>query len=99
MTKLYRCSVKALLRARPDSKLRARLKPTRKAGAAPTQADAAALKRANAATVKTVLALLDEGDPGWAPVVSEGRTRVWKRSGGASRHLLVLARGGARHWA
>jgi len=43
-------------------------------------------------TLARVLAMIDERDASWLPVVREGRCRVWQRRGNG-RHACVLAKG------
>lgn len=93
--------------ARLGSRLRARLVGGPRKGLAaaavgeapPSGAAApsgASLRAANAATVSETLALLDERDARWAPVVKKGRVRVWRlraADNAGSRHACVLAKG------
>ena len=84
-------SIVSRLRARLDDAQGSEL--LKKGSRRPAGVDPAALRKANAATVSEVLALIDEGDARWTPVALEGRTRVWRLVGGASRHACILAKG------
>lgn len=46
----------------------------------------------NEETVKEVIALIDEHDEKWSPVVESGRCKVWRRVQN-SRHACILAKG------